>query len=112
MTRTPRWTSKAPGRPPLVHRPTKEVGPKYVAALVFAQFVFFVALLGPAIIGIGVKVQTIVPDDQKAARCGVVVLGVGALFAVIGTWCSAGCRTAPRRGGVVVVRGSWLGTVS
>jgi len=46
--------------------PTKEIGPKFVGGLVFAQFVFFVALLGPAIIGIGVKVQSIVPDAQKA----------------------------------------------
>ena len=59
--------------------PTKEVGPKYVAALVFAQLVFFIALLGPAIIGMAVKVQTIVPDEredvghgpglQRSARC-------------------------------------------
>ena len=47
--------------------PTKEVGPRFVGGLVFAQFVFFVALLGPAIIGIGVKVQSIVPDAEKAA---------------------------------------------
>ena len=63
--------------------PTKEVGPKYVAALVFAQLVFFIALLGPAIIGIAVKVQTIVPDDQKTSATGL-VFSVGALFAVIG----------------------------
>ena len=63
--------------------PTKEVGPKYVAVLVFAQFVFFVALLGPAIIGIAVKVQTIVPDEQKTSATGL-VFSVGALFAVIG----------------------------
>jgi MFS family permease len=50
---------------------------------VFAQFVFFVALLGPAIIGIGVKVQQIVPDDQKTSALGIVA-GFGALFAVIG----------------------------
>ena len=63
--------------------PTKEVGPKYVGGLVFAQFVFFVALLGPAIIGIGVKVQSIVPDAQKTPALGTVA-GFGALFAVIG----------------------------
>ena len=63
--------------------PTKEVGPKYVAALVFAQFVFFVALLGPAIIGIAVKVQSIVPEAQKTSATGL-VFSVGALFAVIG----------------------------
>ena len=63
--------------------PTKEVGPKYVAALVFAQLIFFIALLGPAIIGIAVKVQTIVPDEQKTSATGL-VFSVGALFAVIG----------------------------
>jgi MFS family permease len=63
--------------------PTEPVGPKFVFALVFAQFVFFVALLGPAIIGIGVKVQQIVPDAEKASALGTVA-GFGALFAVIG----------------------------
>jgi MFS family permease len=63
--------------------PTKEVGPKFVTGLVVAQFVFFVALLGPAIIGIGVKVQSIVPDAEKAPALATVA-GFGALFAVIG----------------------------
>jgi hypothetical protein len=63
--------------------PTKEVGPRYVWGLVVAQFVFFVALLGPAIIGIGVKVQSIVPDAEKAPALATVA-GFGALFAVIG----------------------------
>ena len=60
--------------------PTKEVGPKYVAALVFAQLVFFIALLGPAIIGIGgegagdrsrraEKTSAIGADRQCSARC-------------------------------------------
>ena len=63
--------------------PTKPVTWKYVSALVFAQLIFFIALLGPAIIGIGVKVQQIVPDDQKTSALGTVA-GFGALFAVIG----------------------------
>src|SRR3954449_1655212 len=63
--------------------PTKEVGPRFVTALVVAQFVFFVALLGPAIIGIGVKVQSIVSDAEKAPALATVA-GFGALFAVIG----------------------------
>src|SRR4051794_24198910 len=63
--------------------PTEPVGPKFISGIVFAQFVFFVALLGPAIIGIGVKVQQIVPDDQKTSALGTVA-GFGALFAVIG----------------------------
>ena len=63
--------------------PTKEVGPKYVGALFFAQLIFFIALLGPAVIGMAVKVQTIVPPEQKATATGL-VFSVGALFAVIG----------------------------
>src|SRR5215218_133054 len=63
--------------------PTKEVGPKYVGALVFAQLVFFIALLGPAIIGIGLKVQAVVPLAQQTTAIGVIA-GFGALFAVIG----------------------------
>jgi MFS family permease len=63
--------------------PTKPVSWKYVSGLVFAQLIFFVALLGPAIIGIGVKVQQIVPDAQKTSALGTVA-GFGALFAVIG----------------------------
>src|SRR3954447_25525636 len=63
--------------------PTEPVSNKYIAVLVVAQLVFFIALLGPAIIGIGVKVQSIVPDDQKTSALGLVA-GFGALFAVIG----------------------------
>lgn len=67
----------------LFEEPTEPVGKKYVWGLVFAQFVFFVALLGPAIIGIGIKVQSIVPDAEKTSALGIVA-GFGALFAVIG----------------------------
>jgi MFS family permease len=63
--------------------PTRPVGPKFVGGLVFAQLIFFIALLGPAIIGMAVKVQTIVPDEQKTSATGL-VFSVGALFAVIG----------------------------
>ena len=63
--------------------PTRPVSWKYVSGLVFAQLIFFIALLGPAIIGIGVKVQQIVPDDQKTSALGTVA-GFGALFAVVG----------------------------
>lgn len=63
--------------------PTEAVGRKYIVGLVVAQLVFFIALLGPAVIGIGVKVQSIVPDDQKTSALGIVA-GFGALFAVIG----------------------------
>ncbi|MFZ1410116.1 MAG: hypothetical protein WAS07_01495 [Micropruina sp.] len=63
--------------------PTKPVDNKFIGTLVFAQFVFFVALLGPAIIGIGVKVQTIVPEAEKAPALATVA-SLGALFATLG----------------------------
>ncbi|MGK5683859.1 MFS transporter [Actinoplanes sp. URMC 104] len=63
--------------------PTRAVTPRYVAALVFAQLIFFIALLGPAIVGIGIKVQDIVPEAQRTSALGTVA-GFGALFAVIG----------------------------
>jgi MFS family permease len=63
--------------------PTKEVGPKFVGGLVFAQLIFFIALLGPAIIGIGLKVQSVVPLAEQTTAVGIIA-GFGALFAVIG----------------------------
>jgi MFS family permease len=63
--------------------PTEPVSLKYISALIFAQLVFFIALLGPAIIGIGIKVQSIVPDAEKTSALGIVA-GFGALCAVIG----------------------------
>lgn len=62
--------------------PTEPVGPKFIASMVFAQFVFFVALLGPAVIGIGVKIQQIVPDAEKAPALATVA-GFGAFFALV-----------------------------
>lgn len=62
--------------------PERPVSAKFIVALVFAQFVFFVALLGPAIIGIGLKVQSIVPAAEKAPALGIVA-GFGAMVAVV-----------------------------
>jgi MFS family permease len=63
--------------------PTTPVSRRYVSWLIIAQFLFYVALLGPAIVGIGVKVQQIVPEEQKTSALGTVA-GFGALFAVVG----------------------------
>lgn len=63
--------------------PTEKVSNKYVFGLIFAQLVFFIALLGPAIIGIGLKVQAVVPLAEQTSAIGIIA-GFGALFAVIG----------------------------
>jgi MFS family permease len=63
--------------------PTERVGPKFTIAIVVAQFLFFVALLGPAVVGIGVKVQSIVPDSEKTSAIAIVA-GVGAIAAFLG----------------------------
>lgn len=65
----------------ILPEPVRPVSARFLVALVFAQFVFFVALLGPAIIGIGLKVQSIVPSAEKASALGVVA-GFGAMVAV------------------------------
>lgn len=63
--------------------PTKPVGPLFVTLLVLAQFVFFVALLGPAVIAIAVKVAQIVPDAEKTSALGI-VSSIGAIAAFVG----------------------------
>ena len=48
--------------------PTKPVSSKYVGILIVAQLVFFVALLGPAIIGMAIKVQAITDSVARRPR--------------------------------------------
>jgi len=62
--------------------PTSPVGSRFILSLLTAQFLFFVALLGPAIVGLGLKVQSIVPDSEKSSALGIVA-GFGALVAVV-----------------------------
>src|SRR5919112_3219007 len=62
--------------------PEKPVGAKFTLGLVVAQFVFFVALLGPAIVGIAVKVNSIVPEAERTSAVAVVA-GFGAAAAFI-----------------------------
>ena len=67
--------------------PTEPAKKSYVAWLLIAQFLFFVALLGPAIVGIGLKIidlqnqGAVGADDGNAASA--VLGGWGALFATI-----------------------------
>jgi len=63
--------------------PTAKVGLTFTSLYTIAQIFFFVALLGPASVGLGVKIQQIVPDAEKAAALGMVA-GFGALFAALG----------------------------
>ena len=46
--------------------PTKPVKPLFVAAYLLAQLFFFIALLGPAIVAIQVKVMAMFPSDNSA----------------------------------------------
>jgi MFS family permease len=67
--------------------PTEPASKKYVAWLLIAQFIFFVALLGPAIVGIGLKITDLVdsgalPEDG-AIGAAAILGGVGALFATV-----------------------------
>jgi MFS family permease len=62
--------------------PTRPVGRRFTTALFLAQFFFFVALLGPAIIGVSVKVQSIVPEDERTSAVAIVA-GFGAAAAFV-----------------------------
>ena len=67
--------------------PTEPAKKGYVAWLLIAQLVFFIALLGPAIVGIGIKIQSLVAagviPENGATGAAAVLGGVGALFATI-----------------------------
>lgn len=68
--------------PHVFAEPTEPVSTKYMVVQVLAQLLFFVALLGPAVVGIGVKVQTIVPDAEKTTAIATVA-GWGAAAALV-----------------------------
>ncbi|VXB79036.1 2-acyl-glycerophospho-ethanolamine acyltransferase [Microbacterium sp. 8M] len=67
--------------------PTEPAKGGYVAWLLIAQLLFFIALLGPAIVGIGIKISSLVHAGaitaDGATGAGAVLGGVGALFATI-----------------------------
>ena len=67
--------------------PTEPAKKSYVVWLIVAQLVFFIALLGPAIVGIGIKIQSLVaagaiPENGNTAAAAVLG-GFGALFATV-----------------------------
>lgn len=67
--------------------PTEPAPKNYVVWLLIAQLVFFIALLGPAIIGIGLKITQLVEQgaiaEDGAIGAAAVLGGVGALFATV-----------------------------
>ena len=75
--------------------PTEPVGNKYVGVLLLAQLIFFIALLGPAIIGMAIKVQTIVPLELRTSATGL-CSAAGRCSPSSATSSSVGCPTAPR----------------
>ena len=65
-------------------KPTEPKSPLFVAALGFAQFGLFVALLGPVIVSMALKVNTLIPDPTGRTSALGLVLGVGAVAAFLG----------------------------
>lgn len=65
-------------------RPTEPKGPLFVAALAFAQLSLFIALLGPVMVSMALKVSTLTEDPTTRTSMVGSVLAVGALAAVLG----------------------------
>jgi MFS family permease len=80
----PRLPGKRPTGLACGQKPTEPKGPLFIAALAFAQLSLFIALLGPVMVSMALKVSTL--TDDPTARTSMVgsVLGAGALAAVIG----------------------------
>ncbi|MFF1385261.1 MFS transporter [Arthrobacter sp. NPDC058288] len=80
----PRLRGQRPTDPSCGEKPTEAKGPLFIAALGFAQLTLFIALLGPVMVSMALKVSTLTEDPT--ARTSIVgsVLGIGALAAVIG----------------------------
>lgn len=65
--------------------PTEPPPLRYKVWLIIAQIIFFIALLGPAIIGMSVKVLALVPQAGNAQNGALaLVVGVGAFGALVG----------------------------
>ncbi|KQQ11003.1 MFS transporter [Rathayibacter sp. Leaf296] len=67
--------------------PTEPAKGSYIFWLLAAQLVFFIALLGPAIVGIGIKITSLadagVIDQDGLTGAAAVLGGFGALFATV-----------------------------
>ncbi len=80
-------TSGIPGHerpvpPYAIEPPTRPVGKKFVVTFAFAQLALFVALLGPVMVSMAIKVTAVVGPEQATTAQGL-ILGVGALAALI-----------------------------
>jgi MFS family permease len=71
--------SLTPGR---IAPPTAPVGPRFVAGFAIAQLALFIALLGPVMVSMAIKVQAVVGAEQATSAAGL-ILGVGAIAALI-----------------------------
>ncbi|TQJ48798.1 MFS transporter [Phycicoccus sp. SLBN-51] len=65
-------------------KPTEPKSPAFVFALGFAQFGLFVALLGPVIVSMALKVNTVLTNPTERTSALGLVLGVGAIAAFVG----------------------------
>lgn len=65
-------------------KPREPKSPGFVFALGFAQFGLFVALLGPVIVSMALKVNTLLPDPTARTSALGLALGVGAVAAFLG----------------------------
>ncbi|MGQ1837981.1 MFS transporter [Kocuria turfanensis] len=80
----PRLRGRRPTGLACGQKPTEPKGPLFIAALAFAQLSLFVALLGPVMVSMALKVSTLTEDPTARTSMVGSVLGVGALAAVIG----------------------------
>src|SRR4051794_4942318 len=71
-----------PVPPSTLQPPTRPVGRKFVIPFAFAQLALFVALLGPVMVSMAIKVIEVVGDAQATTAQGL-ILGVGALAALL-----------------------------
>jgi MFS family permease len=62
--------------------PTKPVSTRFVVGFAVAQLALFIALLGPVMVSMAIKVQAVVGTEQATSAAGL-ILGVGALAALI-----------------------------
>src|SRR5262245_49544621 len=70
-------------RGPEIAPPTESPKPRLVVAFALAQFALFVALLGPVMVSMAIKVTAVVGPDHATSAVGV-ILGVGAIAALVG----------------------------